>query len=108
MAGKPITSLKKSSASLAYELKYGNQEAQFKNLMYLIPSESLIGPNDRIPGIKSSALSARFNGFDEALVCSDRKTLYAHDIRISSMNDIEKRFSQYLRSLCMDGHNGAA
>ncbi len=69
--------------------------------MHIIPSETLVGPSDKIPGLKTTALSARFGGFDEALIFNDRKTLYAHNIRITSMNEIEANFSQYLRILCM-------
>ena len=69
--------------------------------MYIVPSEILIGPNDKVPGIKSTALPARFSSFDEPMVFSERKTLYAHNIRVSSMNEIENSFKQYLRKLCM-------
>lgn len=66
-----------------------------------MPSEMLMGPNDKIPGIKTTTLPARFSNFDEALLYSDRKTIFAHNIRISSINEIETSFNQYLRKFCM-------
>ena len=70
--------------------------------MHIVPSETLVGPNDKIPGLKTTALSARFAGFDEILIFNERKTLYAHNIRITSMNEIEANFSQFLRFVCMN------
>ena len=60
--------------------------------MHIVPSEILLGPNDRIPGLKSNTLPARFGGFDEVLQFSEKKTLYAHNIRITSMDQIEALF----------------
>ena len=102
---------------LKYELVYGNQEDSYKNLMHIVPSEILIGPNDKIPGLKTTALSARYVP-NEPIIFNMRKTIYtliclsiyAHNIRITSINEIEDSFKplwsnsdgkQYLRKLCM-------
>ena len=69
--------------------------------MSVVPSEIIVGPNDKIPGLLSMSLPARFQSFDEPLVFSDRKTVYAHNIRLSSINEIEAGFKQYLRKICM-------
>mmetsp|Transcript_30399 Transcript_30399/g.37421 ORF Transcript_30399/g.37421 Transcript_30399/m.37421 type:complete len:194 (-) Transcript_30399:2422-3003(-) len=65
MSGKPITSMKKGSCSFSYEIFYGNQNEAVKNLQYVVPQEILIGPNDKIPGLKATTLPARFSSFDE-------------------------------------------
>lgn len=101
ITGRSIANLKKSGMSMKYEILYAGPNEHFTNLMYLIPSEILVGPNDRIPGIKITRLPAPFTGFDQAMEFNDRKTLYAHEIRITSINDIENNFSQYLRTYCI-------
>lgn len=101
LTGRPIENLKKSGMSFKYEILYAGPNEHFTNLMYLIPSEILVGPNDRIPGIKITRLPAPFAGFDQAMEFTERKTLYAHEIRITSINDIENNFSQYLRTYCI-------
>ena len=100
ISGKPLTSFKRSQVVLKYEIIYGNQEETFKNLMFIVPSEILVGPNDKIPGLKATALSARFVP-NEVIQFSVRKTIFAHNIRITSINEIEDSFKQYLRKLCM-------
>ena len=69
-------------------------------MMHIIPSEIIVGPNDKIPGLKTTNLSVRFNPA-EAIQYSVRKTIYAHNIRITSINEIEDSFNLYLRKLCM-------
>ena len=101
MQGKPISELKRSQTALIYEIAYSDQNEAFKELMHIVPSEILLGPNDKIPGLKSNTLPARFGGFDEHLRFSEKKTLYAHNIRITSMDQIEALFKQYLRNLCL-------
>jgi len=68
--------------------------------MHIVPSEILIGPNDKIPGLKTTTLSARYVA-NEPIIFNMRKTIYAHNIRITSINEIEDSFKQYLRKLCM-------
>jgi len=68
--------------------------------MFVVPSELLVGPNDKIPGLKNTALSARFIPH-EVIHFNVRKTIFAHNIRITSINEIEDSFKQYLRKLCM-------
>lgn len=101
MQGKPISELKRSQTALVYEIVYSDQNEAFKELMHIVPSEILLGPNDKIPGLKSNTLPARFVSFDEVLQFSEKKTLYAHNIRITSMDQIEALFKQYLRNLCL-------
>ena len=60
ISGKSLTSMKRSQVVMKYELVYGNQAETFKNLMFIIPSEILVGPNDKIPGLKTTTLSARY------------------------------------------------
>ena len=101
MSGKPLTNLKKGSCQFKYEIVYGNQNEAAKPLKQVIPSEILIGPNDKIPGLTATALPGRFSSFDEQIFFNDRKVLYAHKIRVSSINEVEQSFKQYLRKLCM-------
>ena len=98
--GKPLSSLRRSQVVLKYELAYGNQDQTYSNLMHIVPSEIIIGPCDKVPGLATTTLSARYNP-QEPLQFSARKTIYAHNIRITSINEIEDSFKQYLRKLCM-------
>lgn len=68
--------------------------------MHIVPSEIIIGPCDKVPGLVTTTLSARYNP-QAPLLFSARKTIYAHNIRITSINEIEDSFKQYLRKLCM-------
>ena len=59
--------------------------------MNLIPDNTLVGSADIIPGIKDSRLPRKLKDLKvaDALKPVDFQTLYAHNVRISSMNDIE-------------------
>lgn len=52
MSGKPLSSMKKGSCKFSYEVVYGNQNEAIKGLIGVVPSEILLGPNDKIPGLK--------------------------------------------------------
>lgn len=64
-------------------------------LMNLIPDNTLLGSSDIIPGIKDSMLPRRLKDLcvPEAVKPVDFQTLYAHNVRISSMNEIEAAFA---------------
>lgn len=81
--------MRKAGPSFSYEIVYGKQNEQMVGLKYIVPSEVLTGPADKIPGLFSTALPARFASFDEPQQFSERQTIYAHQIRISSLNEIE-------------------
>ena len=102
ISGKPLANMKKTSSSLQYEVLYGNQNENLKSLMFLIPSEIIVGPNDKIPGLKLTMLPGRFVNFDEQMQFSERKTIFAHNIRVTSLDQIEAGFTQYLRKMCVD------
>ena len=67
ISGKPLANMKKTSSSLQYEVLYGNQNENLKSLMFLIPNEIIVGPNDKIPGLKLTMLPGRFVDFDEPM-----------------------------------------
>ena len=102
LSGKDVAGLKKSAISISYSVVYSPQNEKNKQLMFIIPSEILVGPNDMIPGIVTTKMPAQFPGLEMAqLEFNERKTLYAHDIRITAINDIESSFNNYLRQLCI-------
>ena len=37
--------------ALKYQVAYSDQNIEFKELMHFVPSEILLGPNDKIPGL---------------------------------------------------------
>lgn len=46
--------------------------------------------------------------FNKATAFSARKTIYAHNIRISCMPQVESQFNQYLRMLCAQANDAHA
>lgn len=72
---------------------------RFEKLMTLLPDNILVGQNDELPGLQDSKLP--FQIVDPVstmkLPMTPMKTIYAHNIRISSMNEMERAFSLFLR-----------
>ena len=87
--------------ALKYQEVYSDQNIEVKEVMHFVPNEILLGPNDKIPGLISNTLPRQFVGFDQQLQFSEKKTLFAHNIQIDQMNEIESLFEQYLRNLCL-------
>ena len=52
----------------------------------------LIGPNDFLPGLKTSYLPKDFSQFKAENDLSVRKDLYAHNINLSNMKVVEEIF----------------
>ena len=94
----PFKSLKTSGPALSYEVHH--QQARYAKLEHLIPSECWVGPADTVPGLLSK-LPSTIGDFKEKEAFCPRVTLHAHRLRISSMNEIEAAFEQYLRNLCI-------
>jgi hypothetical protein len=65
--------------------------------MNLIPENILIGANDEIPGMDGSKLPPNIDDASLKLKVSSLRTIYAHNIRISSMNEVEQSFSLFLK-----------
>jgi hypothetical protein len=67
--------------------------------MNLIPDNTLVGSTDAIPGIKDSILPLRLADVPKPEACKpvEIQTIYAHNVRISSMNEIEASFAQFLK-----------
>ncbi len=65
--------------------------------MTLIPDNILVGLNDEIPGLIGSTLPAKPEELATKLPVTPLKTVYAHNVRISSMNEVEAAFSLYLK-----------
>jgi hypothetical protein len=65
--------------------------------MVLIPENILVGFNDTIPGISGSHLPK--NPQDVITQCKlvQMKTIFAHNVRISSMNEVEESFTYFLQ-----------
>ena len=74
---------------------------RYKNMKYLVPPNVLVGPRDTIPGLVTSKLPAKVEDFNQAEAFSARETLYAHELKITSLNEVEKLFKQYLRTVTL-------
>lgn len=72
----------------------------YKSLQHLVPHDIPVGPADSIPGLISTCLPALPGNFSDELM-NKRRTIFAHNVRISSMQDVESNFTAYLRKLCM-------
>jgi hypothetical protein len=71
--------------------KLPTQKLQF--LMSLLPDNTLVGSSDELPGIKGSILPPRVEEVISKTKPSEVQTLFAHNVRISSMNEIEQTFN---------------
>jgi len=67
--------------------------------MNLIGDNTLVGSSDFIPGIKNSILPKSLKDLVNPKILNpvEFQTLYAHNVRISSMNEVEAVFAQFLR-----------
>lgn len=103
--GSPRDLLKYASET-GYEPKITNSAISFEVkkiptktidwLMNLIPDNTLLGSSDLIPGVKDSMLPRKLKDlFVPAGPCKpvEFQTLYAHNVRISSMNEVEAVFA---------------
>jgi hypothetical protein len=57
--------------------------------MLLLPDNTLIGLNDDIPGVSGSRLPSKVDDIFTQCKIVKMRTIYAHNIRISSMNEVE-------------------
>jgi hypothetical protein len=67
-------------------------------IMGIIPDNILLGVNDELPGVSGSKLPQ--NPDDILAICKvvNMRTVYAHNVRITSMNEIDNDFSVYLKN----------
>ena len=65
--------------------------------MNLIGDNTLVGSSDFIPGIKNSILPKSLKDLVNPKILNpvEFQTLYAHNVRISSMNEVEAVFAQF-------------
>ena len=91
--------MKTGGPALAYEVHH--KQARFQKLEHLIPSECWVGPTDTVPGLLQS-IPPKPADFNEQEAFCEKTILHAHRVRISSMNEVEAAFNQYLRGLCID------
>jgi hypothetical protein len=67
--------------------------------MKFVPDNCLVGLNDKVPGLVGSKLPINPDEIATKVKAAQLRTVYAHNIRISSMNEIEKAFLMYLKDL---------
>lgn len=65
---------------------------KFDALMNLIPDNILVGFNDDLPGVVGSKLPLIAEDITAKCKLAQLKTVFAHNVRISSMNEIEQAF----------------
>jgi len=61
-------------------------------MMSIVPDNILIGSSDELPGVKGSILPVKIEQIGKILPC-EMQPLYAHNVRISSMNEVEQTFA---------------
>jgi len=57
----------------------------------------LIGPLELIPGIIQSHLPRDLSKFLGDRAICERKEIYAHNIKISNISEVDRAFNSYLR-----------
>ena len=65
--------------------------------MNLLPDNIVVGLNDEIPGLIGSKLPIKPEELATKLPVTPIKTVYAHNVRISSMNEVESAFQLFLK-----------
>jgi len=65
--------------------------------MPLLPDNLLFGFSDDLPGIIGSKLPLKPEDLNGKIPVASFKTVYAHNIRISSMNEVEAAFLMFLK-----------
>lgn len=68
--------------------------------MSLVPDNLLFGMNDDIPGVAPSGrlpTKSEDVSVGRGLKYAQMKTIYVHNIRIASMNEVDLAFSQFLK-----------
>jgi hypothetical protein len=65
--------------------------------MTLIPDNIVVGLNDEIPGLTGSKLPLKPEELSTKLPTTPIKTVYAQNVRISSMNEVEAAFQLFLK-----------
>lgn len=79
---------------------------KFSRLSDLVHLNCLIGPDEVLPGLIASQFDPL--KFDKVSAFNDHKTIYAHNIKITSMPKVESQFNQYLRVMCAQASSNFA
>ena len=90
----------RSLSSLSFSVKVlGEDPQKLAWLMSLIPDNTLIGSNDELPGLNGTIMPSKIELMLQPSVFKpvDMQTVYAHNVRISSMNEVEQAFELYLK-----------
>ena len=66
--------------------------------MNLLPDNILVGFNDDLPGIIGSKLPLLPEDVTAKCKTAQMKTVFAHNVRIPSMNEIEQAFQMFLKN----------
>lgn len=90
-AGDPGYQPPMTGSIIYYDVKQ-QPPKKFDPLMNLIPDNIVIGQNDDIPGLVDSKLPVKPDDITQKLSISPIKTIFAHNVRISSMNEVEAAF----------------
>ena len=67
------------------------------DLMPLLPDLTLLGQSDSLPGLVGNRLPLRVEDLGTRMKVVSEKTIYAHHIRIASMNEVESSFNAFLK-----------
>ena len=68
------------------------QPQNLKAITHLVPQDVPFGSIDTIPGLLSSRLPAKPNDFNQDDAMSKRRTIFAHNVRLSEMQGVEETF----------------
>jgi hypothetical protein len=82
----------KSPSVLAFSVALVKEQPAW--LMSLVPDNTLVGSNDEVPGLNGTKMPGKLSDMGEPAAM---QTIYAHNVRISSLVEVEQAFAAYIK-----------
>lgn len=82
----------KSPSSLSFTASLTKEPLPW--LMTLVPDNTLLGSSDELPGLLGTQMPAKLADIGQP---APLQTVYAHNVRISSLVEVEQAFAQYIK-----------
>lgn len=92
--GQPGLEPPKTESVLHFQVK-PQETKQLLWLMSLLPDNTIVGSTDEVPGVKGTKMPSKCEA--NSLKPVEVQTIYSHNVRISSMNDVEAAFGTFLK-----------
>lgn len=77
-----------------------SQEDRYLCLDRFLDYNCLVGPQERVPGLKNITLPKDISQFVGPESLLKPRVVFAHKIKISGLQEVETAFTKYLRQLC--------